>query len=53
MEFTGWLLDVYASPQDGATLWLLDERDGSRRRLRCCRADGDHVRVFLAHGKRK
>ena len=50
MEFTGWLLDVYAlpyrqaggmagpdgkagDPQDGAALWLLDERDGSRRRL--------------------
>jgi DNA polymerase-2 len=34
MEFTGWLLDVYADPDDGVALWFLDERDGSRRRLR-------------------
>jgi len=34
MEFTGWLLDVYADPHDGVALWLLDEHDGSRRRLR-------------------
>jgi DNA polymerase elongation subunit (family B) len=34
MEFTGWLLDVYADPDDGVALWLLDEQDGSRRRLR-------------------
>lgn len=34
MEFSGWLLDVYADPHDGVALWLLDERDGSRRRLR-------------------
>jgi DNA polymerase II len=31
-EHTGWLLDVYDHPGDGAVLWLLDE-DGTRRRL--------------------
>jgi len=31
-EHTGWLLDLYADPQDGVVLWLLDE-DGTRRRL--------------------
>jgi DNA polymerase II len=31
-ERTGWLLDVYDDPHDGAVLWLLDE-DGTRRRL--------------------
>jgi DNA polymerase-2 len=31
-EFTGWLLDVYDDPQDGAVLWLMTE-DGARRRL--------------------
>jgi hypothetical protein len=34
MEFTGWLLDVYADPDDGVALWFLDEQDGSRRHLR-------------------
>jgi DNA polymerase II len=29
---TGWLLDVYDDPDDGAVLWLLDE-DGARHRL--------------------
>jgi DNA polymerase-2 len=36
-EITGWLLDVYAGkPEDGggAWVWLLDEKDGTRRRLR-------------------
>jgi DNA polymerase-2 len=33
VEHTGWLLDIYAHPQDGVVVWLLDE-DGSRRRLR-------------------
>jgi hypothetical protein len=32
-EHLGWLLDVYADPQDGLVLWLLCE-DGARRRLR-------------------
>jgi DNA polymerase II len=31
-ERTGWLLDIYDDPQDGAVLWLLEE-DGTRRRL--------------------
>ena len=31
-ERTGWLLDVYDDPQDGAVLWLLGE-DGTRHRL--------------------
>ena len=32
---TGWLLDLYADPQDGVVLWLLDEADGvQRHRLR-------------------
>jgi DNA polymerase II len=31
-EYTGWLLDLYADPQDGLVLWMLDE-DGARRRL--------------------
>lgn len=31
-EHIGWLLDVYADPQDDLVLWLLDE-DGTRRRL--------------------
>jgi DNA polymerase II len=30
--FTGWLLDVYDDPQDGAVLWLLG-KDGVRHRL--------------------
>jgi DNA polymerase-2 len=30
---TGWLLDIYAHPQDGGVVWLLEE-DGRRRRLR-------------------
>src|SRR5574341_1369113 len=34
MEHTGWLMDVYADPDDGVALWVLDEQDGSRRRLR-------------------
>ena len=29
---TGWLLDVYDDPQDGAVLWLLG-KDGARHRL--------------------
>jgi DNA polymerase-2 len=32
-EHLGWLLDVYADPQDGLVLWLLSD-DGVRRRLR-------------------
>ena len=32
-EHTGWLLDLYPHPQDGAVLWLLDEA-GSPQRLR-------------------
>lgn len=31
-EFTGWLLDIYDDPQDGAVLWFLGE-DGVRYRL--------------------
>jgi DNA polymerase II len=31
-ERTGWLLDVYDDPQDGAVLWLLEE-GGTHRRL--------------------
>jgi DNA polymerase-2 len=32
---TGWLLELYADPQDGVVLWLLDEADGvQRHRLR-------------------
>lgn len=34
IERTGWLLDIYAHPHDGLVLWLLDEEDGTRRRLR-------------------
>ncbi len=30
---TGWLLDIYAHPEDGVVVWLLGE-DGQRRRLR-------------------
>jgi DNA polymerase-2 len=33
IEADGWLLEVFAHPQDGAVLWFLDE-DGERRRLR-------------------
>ncbi len=33
VEYTGWLLDVYAVPGEGLALWLLDE-DGTRRCLR-------------------
>jgi len=32
--FEGWLLDAYADPQDGATLWLMEGEGGPRRRLR-------------------
>jgi DNA polymerase-2 len=32
-ETSGWLLDLYADPQDGLVLWLLDAQ-GERRRLR-------------------
>ncbi len=32
-EATGWLLDVYADPEDGVILWLLTD-DGKRLRLR-------------------
>ena len=32
-EHTGWLLDLYPHPQDGAVLWLLDE-SGAPQRLR-------------------
>ena len=32
-EATGWLLDVYADPEDGVILWLLTD-DGRRLRLR-------------------
>ena len=31
VERTGWLLDMYADPQDGLVLWLLDETDGPQR----------------------
>jgi DNA polymerase-2 len=31
-ETSGWLLDLYADPQDGLVLWFLDE-EGARRRL--------------------
>ncbi|HSF83285.1 MAG TPA: DNA polymerase domain-containing protein [Anaerolineales bacterium] len=35
VEHTGWLLDLYPHPQDGAVLWLLDESAGPQRlRLR-------------------
>jgi DNA polymerase-2 len=33
MEHTGWLLDLFADPQDGVILWLLGD-DGKRYRLR-------------------
>jgi DNA polymerase II len=33
MEYTGWLFDVYAAPQNGVVLWLLGE-DGARHCLR-------------------
>lgn len=33
LEYCGWLLDLYANPQDGLVLWLLGD-DGERRRLR-------------------
>ena len=33
VEYSGWLLDLYADPQDGLVLWLLGD-DGERRRLR-------------------
>jgi DNA polymerase-2 len=32
-EYTGWLLDVYADPRDGVTLWFLDGGEGARLRL--------------------
>jgi DNA polymerase-2 len=32
MEYTGWLFDVYAAPQNGVVLWLLGE-DGARHCL--------------------
>jgi DNA polymerase-2 len=32
MELTGWLLDLFADPQDGVILWLLGD-DGKRHRL--------------------
>lgn len=30
MELTGWLFDLYACPQEGVVLWLLDEQGGRR-----------------------
>jgi len=30
-ELTGWLLDLYADPQGGVVLWLLEESGGRRR----------------------
>lgn len=33
VEIHGWLLDLYAHPEDGLVLWLLGE-DGQRHRLR-------------------
>ena len=33
IEYTGWLLDVYADPRDGVTLWFLDGGEGARLRL--------------------
>jgi len=35
-EYTGWLLDVYAHPQDGVVLWFMEGRDGARLRLKQC-----------------
>ena len=31
---TGWLLDLYAVPQHGLTIWLLDEHSGERLQLK-------------------
>jgi hypothetical protein len=33
-EYTGWLLDVYAHPQDGVVLWFMEGRNGARLRLK-------------------
>ncbi len=33
MQLTGWFLDIYPDPEDGAALWLLDD-SGVRQRLR-------------------
>lgn len=33
-EYTGWLLDVYADPQGGLAVWLLDEGSSERLRFR-------------------
>ena len=32
-EFVGWLLDLYADPQDGIALWFLEQSQGVRLRL--------------------
>jgi DNA polymerase-2 len=32
-EHRGWLLDIYAHPQDGIVLWFLEGKTGSRLRL--------------------
>jgi len=31
VEYTGWLLDLYAHPQDGVVLWLLSDEGGRLR----------------------
>jgi len=33
-RYTGWLLDLYAVPQHGLTIWLLDEHSGERLQLK-------------------
>ena len=33
-EYTGWLLDLYADPKDGVSLWFLDSIRGERLKLK-------------------
>jgi len=53
--FDGWLLDAYADPRDGATLWLMEAERGARRRLRLnlpvtFYAAGDEARLTALAG---
>ncbi len=46
-EFSAWLLDLYADPQEGVMLWMIDE-EGNRRRL-----THPFPTTFFAHGNRR
>ncbi|MBK8986266.1 MAG: hypothetical protein IPM39_09320 [Chloroflexi bacterium] len=49
-DYQGWLLDVYAHPESGLTLWLLDEAGPEQGRSRCRQLRQPFTTTFYAAG---